>query len=159
VCDVLENAGHGNIASGMQKAALAEVVKFMKPLEDAAKKRSNSLENLDLVWLRNHIDSQEEDSDFLSTIKENARAELACIEALMVIEKCKSIVILFENMGPHAFPGNFFQARSRNALEFRFANVTKFPSKLLQGWFLDKSKIIFGNNIFPQRLRNNKCRQ
>lgn len=96
ICTVLDEFGYHALKNRLDLEKLRELVAFMKPIEAIAKPYGNTLDNVNLLWLQNHIQDSNEDSYLVKSLKAKAQKELAAMVSLKLILKCKEIVTLFK---------------------------------------------------------------
>lgn len=99
ICTVLDEFGYHALKNRLDLEKLRELVAFMKPIEAIAKPYGNTLDNVNLLWLQNHIQDSNEDSYLVKSLKAKAQKELAAMVSLKLILKCKEIVTLFKRYG------------------------------------------------------------
>jgi len=104
-----------------QKECIIDLVELLKPIEVKAKAKGNSLESLDLNWLKEHLCHKSCDSPFLGKMKAHLQNELILLGVHALLNKCKEITTFIKRSG----------AQSKLKVSLKQENETRWNSKLI----------------------------
>ena len=104
-----------------EKDCISDLVELLKPIESKAKAKGNSLDDIDLKWLEQHLSKKKSDTSFLENAKNHLRSELSLIEVHALLNKCKEIVSYIKRSG----------AQNKLNISLKQENETRWNSKLI----------------------------